>query len=70
MKQYCRYCANFVTGNGSWCEAKQKNISDSSAKTINKCKSFVFCEIDAFNYTRKYKERKTKDVDKNQPSLF
>lgn len=35
MKQYCRYCSYLCTGNGTWCEKKQKEIADSTAKTEN-----------------------------------
>ena len=48
MKQYCRYCVNLVAGNGTWCEKRQKEMSDSAAKRVNHCKDFAFCEIDAF----------------------
>ena len=48
MKQYCRYCINLAAGNGTWCEKRQKEMSDSTAKRVNHCKDFDFCEIDAF----------------------
>lgn len=48
MKQYCRYCAHLYTGNGTWCSEHKKEMSDTTAKRINKCKDFAFCEIDAF----------------------
>ena len=48
MKQYCRYCAHLAYGNGTWCEKRQKEMSDSAAKRVNHCKDFAFCEIDAF----------------------
>lgn len=35
----------------------------------NHCKQFLFCEIDAFDITKKYKPREKKVVDK-QPTLF
>lgn len=47
MKQYCRYCAYLVTGNGVYCEAKNKTLSENVAKHTNKCKLFEFNEIDA-----------------------
>lgn len=70
MKQYCRYCANLFTGNGTWCEAKKKEIADSTAKTENHCELFQFCEIDAFDITKKYKAREKKVYLENQPSLI
>ena len=48
MKQYCRYCVHLATGNGTWCEKRQKEMSDSAAKRLNHCNDFDFCEIDAF----------------------
>lgn len=73
MRQYCRYCANFVTGNGDWCEELKKEVGESAAKRPNKCKSFLFCEIDAFNLNRKYKSRgeemRQSEI-AEQPTLF
>ena len=69
MKQYCRYCGYLCTGNGTWCEKKQKEIADSTAKTENHCKQFLFCELDAYDITKKYKARE-KRVVVNQPTLF
>lgn len=69
MKQYCRYCSYLCTGNGTWCEKKQKEIADSTAKTENHCKQFLFCELDAYDITKKYKQRE-KRVVVNQPTLF
>lgn len=60
MKQYCRYCAYLVTGNGTYCEKRQKELSDSYAKHINNCKDFEFCEIDAYCETSGYKPRNTR----------
>lgn len=60
MKQYCRYCSYLVTGNGTYCTAKEKEIKDSTAKAINHCKEFEFNEIDAFFETDGYKPRFSK----------
>ena len=58
MKQYCRYCSHLFTGNGIWCDAKQKIIPESTAKSVNHCKEFDFNEIDAFFENEKgYKPR-------------
>ena len=58
MKQYCRYCIHCYTGNGNWCDAKEKEYSDSYFKSVNNCKQFEFCEIDAFFENEKpYKPR-------------
>ena len=69
MKQYCRYCSYLCTGNGTWCEKKQKEIADSTARTENHCKDFLFCELDAYNINKKYKAREKRLV-VNQPTLF
>lgn len=71
MKQYCRYCANCVYGDVVWCDELDKEMSESTAKTINHCKHFVFCEMDVFNpELGKYKPREKKVIYDNQPSLF
>lgn len=69
MKQYCRYCANCVYGDAVWCHELRKIMSESSAKTVNHCKHFVFNEIDVFDLDKKYKPRAEKPVD-NSPTLF
>ncbi len=48
MAQYCRYCNNLVTGNGIYCTEKNKTMSESTAKTTNNCKLYVFNHVDAF----------------------
>lgn len=63
MKQYCRYCNNLVTGNGTYCTAKKKTMEDSTAKSVNHCKQFEFNEIDAFAETDGYKPRKAKAME-------
>ena len=65
MKQYCRYCAYLVTGNGIYCSAKNKEMAENTAKTINHCKEFEFNEIDAFFETNGYKPRTTKKAENN-----
>lgn len=75
MKQYCRYCIHLWAGNGIWCDAKQQEIRESTAKkTVNTCKQFEFCEIDAFAETDGYKPRKPRmpvvdDIGENQIKL-
>lgn len=73
MKQYCRYCIHLATGNGTWCGEQKKTMSDSTAKSVNKCKSFEFCEIDAFGETDGYKPRETPEhslTGENQMTMF
>ena len=48
MAQYCRDCNNLVTGNGIYCTAKNKTMAESTAKTTNNCKLFIFNRMDAF----------------------
>ena len=57
MRQYCRYCIHLCTGNGTYCAAKEKLIAESTAKSLNHCKQFEFCEVDAFGETDGYKPR-------------
>ncbi len=67
MTQYCRYCNNFVTGNGSYCELYEKEMSDESAKRTNKCKGFEFNPMDAFaENLNGYQPRKPKRKDGEQ----
>ena len=70
MNQYCRYCSNLVTGNGTYCEAKEKEISDNTATRINHCKLFEFNELDAYDIDHKYKPRKHKSSNFTNESLF
>ena len=58
MKQYCRYCNHLHTGNGIWCDAKEKTMAESTAKNRNSCLLFEFNPIDAFFETEGYKPRK------------
>lgn len=60
MKQYCRYCTYFVTGNGNYCEKRRIEPSDEYAKRPNVCKDFDYNEIDAFDIGRTYKPREKK----------
>lgn len=73
MRQYCRYCANFVTGNGDWCEELKKEVGESAARRPNKCRVFEFNEIDAFDLNRTYKPRgegMRQSKTSEQPTLF
>lgn len=67
MKQYCRYCSNMVCGDVNYCEKYQKCLSNENIKRVNKCKDFVFNEIDAITFN-KYKPR-VNNKDYNQISL-
>jgi hypothetical protein len=62
MTQQCRYCGNLVTGNGIYCEAKNKELSESYTKHSNTCKMFEFNEIDAYDLNRRYKPRVRKEI--------
>ena len=77
MTQYCRYCVNLVAGNGTWCEKRQKEMSDSAAKRLNHCKDFDFNEIDAFfenpnpyRPREPYRARPTQEAQGEQMNFF
>lgn len=61
MKQYCRYCAELVAGNGIYCGAHQKEMSEAKTKCPNHCQDFVFVNIDAYGETSGYKPRRKKE---------
>ena len=48
MKQYCRYCAYLVTGNGIYCTKRNREYSEQYAKSTNNCGDFELNVIDAF----------------------
>lgn len=65
MKQYCRYCVNLCVNNVPYCQVKKVCKSRSSCMKPNKCKEFVFADVepeyqDAFAITNGYKPRKRK----------
>ena len=69
MTQYCRYCNNFVCGNGEWCEVKQKEVTEKYAKRPNRYRDFELNPIDAYGENEKgYRPRENADdiVTKNQ----
>ena len=53
MTQYCRYCNNFVCGNGEWCQVKQTELTEKYSKNPNRCKEFEFNPIDAYGENKK-----------------
>lgn len=61
MAQYCRYCAELYTGNGIYCAAKDKELSEAYTKRANFCKYFAFCELDAYDFDKKYRPRQKKE---------
>ena len=77
MKQYFRYCIHCQIGNGYWCDAKEHEYSPSYFRSVNHCRLFEFCEMDAFaENPNPYKPRSTyrKRTQKEEPmenySLF
>lgn len=71
MRQYCRYCSSLVTGNGIYCEARHKEISESYAKSVNTCKLFEYNPMDAFfENERGYKPRSNRRSDDAQLKMF
>lgn len=69
MKQYCRYCAYLCVGDVPYCSVREQTMSDASAKRVNKCKDFGFCEIDAFGETDGYRPKKVKTNDGEQVTI-
>lgn len=57
MKQYCRYCSESSYGDVVYCAAKNKTMSEESAKRVNHCKDFSFCKYDVFNPDKEYKPK-------------
>lgn len=55
MRQYCRYCAFCVTGNGIYCTCHEKELSESYIKHTNTCKDFAMSELGDVDTGRKYK---------------
>ena len=73
MKQYCRYCVNLCVGNGIYCQVTKKELSEAYTKSVNNCRSFNFCELDAYNIGRIYKPNIKKHyphkIEKHQISI-
>lgn len=58
MTQYCRYCCYLMTGNGIWCERREKELKEAYTKRTNKCRFFEFCSMDAYDSERTYQPQK------------
>lgn len=66
----CRWCTQLTTGNGIYCSAKKKCLSESYTKRVNKCKDWEFCDLDAYDL-HEYKPRIQHDKNvKGQMSLW
>ena len=62
-KQYCRYCAFLVTGNGIYCTKRNREYSEQYAKSTNNCGDFELNVIDAFGENEKgYIPREPKPI--------
>ena len=61
MAQYCRYCANMVSGDANYCEVKQRTFTDEQISRTNKCKDFELNPTDSLT-GRTYKPRKPKEI--------
>lgn len=59
MTQYCRYCNHMASGDGNYCEVKNRTFTDKQICRTNKCKHFEFNPIDVLTYET-YKPRKPK----------
>ena len=58
MKQYCRYCAYCIDGNGLYCTCHDKILSESKIKSVNQCKDFTLTDMGDILTGRQYKPRK------------
>ena len=70
MTQYCRYCAELCVGNGIFCQAKNKELTESYTKRVNYCKDFAFCEFDAYDLDKKYQPRPKKKKERRKQITF
>lgn len=66
MKQYCRYCVYLCVNNVPYCTVKNEIRSRNSCKYPNKCKDFVFADVepelqDAFGETHGYFPKQKKE---------
>ena len=57
MRQYCEYCAFLFAGNGIYCDMHNKEMKESTAKTVNNCKDFCYVPTSAFDLDKTYKPR-------------
>lgn len=62
MKQYCRYCAECIAQGDEicYCEAKQRMIAGSTARSTNRCKYYRANTIDVFDLEHVYRPREDK----------
>lgn len=59
MAQYCRYCANMVSGDANYCDVKQRTFTDAQISRTNQCKDFELNPTDSLT-GRTYKPRAPK----------
>ena len=70
MRQYCRYCSHLCAVDACWCEAKGKTLAESTCKSPNRCESFEFNEIDAFDFSMAKAYRPKTEKRTKQASVF
>lgn len=69
-RHQCRWCASLCTGNGIYCSEKQKCLSESHTKRVNKCPDFQFVNMDAYTFEEyKPRVRHNKNIE-GQVSIF
>ena len=69
-RHQCRWCASLCTGNGIYCSEKQKCLSESYTKRVNKCPDFQFVNMDAYTFEEyKPRVRHNKNIE-GQVSIF
>lgn len=71
-KQYCRYCVYLMVNNFPYCQIKEKQISESTAKSVNHCDKFLFADVedehqDAFGEANGYHPRRSSKHHKKMP---
>lgn len=55
-RHQCRWCVELTVGDASYCNLKQKCLSESYTKRVNKCPDFQFVNMDAYTF-EEYKPR-------------
>lgn len=62
MTQYCRYCCNssLIDDDLAHCNVKDIELDPPALKRSNRCKDFLFCELDVLTQTRIYQPRVAK----------
>lgn len=68
MIQYCRYCRNITAGD-YYCCVKERVLSETTIKHVNRCPYFKFTKYDAVNPEHEYTPVTKNTPDPNQGKL-